>query len=416
MSAQSHIKRASTTCCVQCGARSKDPLYKEYGQRSDSGNIRLTRCSSCDSRLDKYLEYDPVLITIDLILHKVEVYRHLLFNSSTFLPHAHRVRSNVSLVFVILVCFDAFLKWHTAGVTGQDTSNTLLHVCSTVDPGAGAGAGAGDGGSIDPATMQPTTHTIAANLLTTSDVPTTTSSPSTLSRECFNTSAEDAIIERFVDGIYNTDVWTRSIVMFSLALAENLLYIVAIVLAIRMWESICPLNTSSASSGASSSVGSSSSDATTLGTREKKNNSESSRSAANRGLDPTLTRSSHKLKQKSTERVRVVRSDSLDGGGGASVSTTMIVCAVILSSWGKFLLLLLMVWDYSNDMIHVINFVVVASNFTAVHALLSVGHWPPRAVSLVLVLLPFCLRTLFQMVLSHTFGMAVVYSTKWTPW
>ena len=49
----------------------------------------------------------------DLILHKIQVYRHLLFNSSVFLPRAHSIISNASIVFFIMVCFDAYIKWHT---------------------------------------------------------------------------------------------------------------------------------------------------------------------------------------------------------------------------------------------------------------------------------------------------------------
>ena len=499
------------TCCVQCGARSTDPLYKEYGKRSHSGNIRLTRCNVCDARLDKYLEYDSVLITIDLILHKIEVYRHLLFNSPVFLPDAHSLLSNVSIVFVVMVCFDAYLKWHTGHGSSTAASYAkpgLWQVCPTEDTSAGVGGGTGRGlvsgivgGTTGTAAEESTPipsrilspYAIDVELPSTAGLISDFASDSAvlylspaLGGGCFNTSAEDAIVERFVDGIRDTNFWVQLISLFSLALAENILYIGAIVLAIRLWESICPLNTttsnsvnvnnnpritsvngtgtngspssSSSSVTASTGVGMSSSfvrstssissststhttstiaavqtqpqpQPTTINTDRtqasgrKKNASNNlktsfststSTAAAATSVTSAKALSSPEEKKRS-HRMRRTRSESMDSGG-ASVSTTMIVCAIILSSWGKLLLLLLMIWEYSDDMIHVVNFVVVASNFTAVHSLLSIGRWPPRIVSLLLVLFPFGVRTLFQMALSHTFGIAVVYSTEWTPW
>ena len=498
------------TCCVQCGARSTDPLYKEYGKRSHSGNIRLTRCNVCDARLDKYLEYDSVLITIDLILHKIEVYRHLLFNSPVFLPDAHSLLSNVSIVFVVMVCFDAYLKWHTGHGSSTAASYAkpgLWQVCPTEDTSAGVGGGTGRGlvsgivgGTTGTAAEESTPipsrilspYAIDVELPSTAGLISDFASDSAvlylspaLGGGCFNTSAEDAIVERFVDGIRDTNFWVQLISLFSLALAENILYIGAIVLAIRLWESICPLNTttsnsvnvnnnpritsvngtgtngspssSSSSVTASTGVGMSSSfvrstssissststhtstiaavqtqpqpqsttnntDRTQASGRKKNasNNLKTSFSTSTSTAAAATSVTSAKAlsspeEKKRSHRMRRTRSESMDSGG-ASVSTTMIVCAIILSSWGKLLLLLLMIWEYSDDMIHVVNFVVVASNFTAVHSLLSIGRWPPRIVSLLLVLFPFGVRTLFQMALSHTFGIAVVYSTEWTPW
>ena len=130
-------------CCVECGARSQDPLYNKYGGR----NIRLSLCQVCDSPMDKYLEFDPVLVTIDLFLHKIEVYRHLLFNSSVFLPRARAVLSNMSLVFVIMVCFDAYIKWHTSGTTNNCAPPTYSIDAPHAGVGpVGVGVGAPMGG------------------------------------------------------------------------------------------------------------------------------------------------------------------------------------------------------------------------------------------------------------------------------
>jgi hypothetical protein len=34
----------------------------------------------CNQRVDKYVEFDTVLVFLDIILHKVQAYRHLVFN------------------------------------------------------------------------------------------------------------------------------------------------------------------------------------------------------------------------------------------------------------------------------------------------------------------------------------------------
>ena len=116
--------------CVECGARTTDELYKGYAVRysdrqPDTRNIRLTRCMVCDRLLDRYLEYDTVLVVVDLILHRVEVYRHLLFNSRSFSPWARRLTLNIAIFFFMMVLFDAHTKWRIDVVT-QQTKN--IHV------------------------------------------------------------------------------------------------------------------------------------------------------------------------------------------------------------------------------------------------------------------------------------------------
>nr|KAJ3421193.1 sterol homeostasis protein [Polyrhizophydium stewartii] len=61
--------------CIECG-EPVPTLYVEYGK----GNIRLQRCDKCQTFADRYLEFDYVIIFIDMLLHKRPVYRHLIFN------------------------------------------------------------------------------------------------------------------------------------------------------------------------------------------------------------------------------------------------------------------------------------------------------------------------------------------------
>lgn len=45
------------------------------------------RQHACGEVADKYVEFEGVLIAIDMVLHKLSVYRHLLFNR---LPYTER--------------------------------------------------------------------------------------------------------------------------------------------------------------------------------------------------------------------------------------------------------------------------------------------------------------------------------------
>ncbi|WBW73233.1 Arv1-like family protein Arv1 [Schizosaccharomyces osmophilus] len=89
--------------CVECNA-TVDSLYTDYGR--GTSNIRVAQCRNCKQFADKYIELDFVLISIDVILMKPQVYRHLLFNSLS----ARNFR-NVINFSILIVLFDVFLIW-----------------------------------------------------------------------------------------------------------------------------------------------------------------------------------------------------------------------------------------------------------------------------------------------------------------
>ncbi len=62
--------------CVECGL-SVSAVYREYTQK---GNIRLEVCPHCGCVADKYAELEMQLVFIDLLLHRPQAYRHILFN------------------------------------------------------------------------------------------------------------------------------------------------------------------------------------------------------------------------------------------------------------------------------------------------------------------------------------------------
>lgn len=61
--------------CINCGCFLAS-LYEKYGEF----HIRLSLCSNCGMIADKYIEYDNVLLFIDLILLKPTAYRHTIYN------------------------------------------------------------------------------------------------------------------------------------------------------------------------------------------------------------------------------------------------------------------------------------------------------------------------------------------------
>ncbi|KAI9591905.1 Arv1 protein [Syncephalis fuscata] len=91
--------------CVECG-RPANTLYTEYSK----GNIRLTPCEFCKRFVDKYVELDFVIIFIDLLLHKPQVYRHLLFNRLEY--HDKGFHPSIVKLGVLLVLFDVYIRWY----------------------------------------------------------------------------------------------------------------------------------------------------------------------------------------------------------------------------------------------------------------------------------------------------------------
>ncbi|GAB5578371.1 protein ARV1 isoform X1 [Prionailurus iriomotensis] len=70
---------ASASCqyrCIECNQEAKE-LYRDYNH----GVLKITICKSCQKPVDKYIEYDPVIILINAILCKAQAYRHILFNT-----------------------------------------------------------------------------------------------------------------------------------------------------------------------------------------------------------------------------------------------------------------------------------------------------------------------------------------------
>ncbi|KAJ6011958.1 hypothetical protein N7522_002313 [Penicillium canescens] len=97
--------------CIEC-SYPVSHLYSAYSRaddRSQGKGVRLTQCPRCQRFADKYVEYDFVVLFIDLVLIKPQVYRHLLFNRLG--RDDNRFDRSIIRLGVLLLLFDVYLTW-----------------------------------------------------------------------------------------------------------------------------------------------------------------------------------------------------------------------------------------------------------------------------------------------------------------
>ncbi|KAG7892982.1 hypothetical protein KL936_001156 [Ogataea polymorpha] len=107
--------------CVECSTPIQT-LYEKY----KGDHIRLTICSNCHKVADRYIEFDKVLLFIDLMLLKPQAYRHTIYNQSLNygadiedgkreLQHEKRTffqRHGPFLrLLVLMLLFEVYLTW-----------------------------------------------------------------------------------------------------------------------------------------------------------------------------------------------------------------------------------------------------------------------------------------------------------------
>ncbi|KAL7872483.1 hypothetical protein SRHO_G00074660 [Serrasalmus rhombeus] len=83
--------------CIECTEDASE-LHRDYS----NGILKITICKSCAKPVDKYIEYDPVIILIDAILCKIQAFRHILFNTE--------INIHWKLCIFCLLC-EAYLRW-----------------------------------------------------------------------------------------------------------------------------------------------------------------------------------------------------------------------------------------------------------------------------------------------------------------
>ncbi|XP_023556659.1 protein ARV1 isoform X2 [Octodon degus] len=102
------VSPASPYRCIECNQEASE-LYRDYNH----GVLKLTICKSCQKLVDKYIEYDPVIILINAILCKAQVYRHILFNT--------KINIHGKLCMFCLLC-EAYLRWWQLQDSNQNTA------------------------------------------------------------------------------------------------------------------------------------------------------------------------------------------------------------------------------------------------------------------------------------------------------
>ncbi|KAI1490536.1 Arv1-like family-domain-containing protein [Biscogniauxia mediterranea] len=101
--------------------------YSGAGDPSSGHNIRLTVCKNCGRFCDKYVEHDFVVLFIDLVLIKPQVYRHLLHN--TLMREHDQFDPSIIRLGTLLLLFDVYLTWariekQTIPLPGSSASST----------------------------------------------------------------------------------------------------------------------------------------------------------------------------------------------------------------------------------------------------------------------------------------------------
>ena len=121
--------------CITCSTPVRH-LYTTYSKADDRSlgkGVRLTQCPRCRRFADKYVEHDFVVLFIDLVLIKPQVYRHLLFNRlNSGEKGDEEARGNeggldksIVRLGVLLILFDVYLTWariEKASVAGRDAA------------------------------------------------------------------------------------------------------------------------------------------------------------------------------------------------------------------------------------------------------------------------------------------------------
>ncbi|TPX76309.1 hypothetical protein CcCBS67573_g02444 [Chytriomyces confervae] len=91
--------------CIHCAAPIR-ALFREYSK----GNIRLEQCGVCKKGFaDQYIENDPIVVFIDMVLLKKPVFRHLIHNRLSY--DSRGFNGTVAKLALILVLFEVYVKW-----------------------------------------------------------------------------------------------------------------------------------------------------------------------------------------------------------------------------------------------------------------------------------------------------------------
>ncbi|KAK5117852.1 hypothetical protein LTR85_008626 [Meristemomyces frigidus] len=124
--------------CINCTNPLPTPpgLYTTYSKADDKTlgkGVRLTQCPRCKGFADKYVEHDFVVLFIDLVLIRPQVYRHLLFN---YLGRDdNKISPSIIRFAILLLLFDVYLTWaRIEKATSQASSSTWSNTTNSTQP------------------------------------------------------------------------------------------------------------------------------------------------------------------------------------------------------------------------------------------------------------------------------------------
>lgn len=90
--------------CVLC----KHPAVSTHSKYKGD-YIKLLVCGQCHNVVDKYIEYDNVLLFLDILLLKPQAYRHFCYNYME--PLGHHAGRILARFFTMMVLFEVYLLW-----------------------------------------------------------------------------------------------------------------------------------------------------------------------------------------------------------------------------------------------------------------------------------------------------------------
>lgn len=83
--------------CVYCGHRLKE-LYKTYSPTVQ----KLAECQKCKNIADKLIEFESLVVIIDLILLSTQAQRHVLYNTSC---------KNLYKILMVITLLESYCLW-----------------------------------------------------------------------------------------------------------------------------------------------------------------------------------------------------------------------------------------------------------------------------------------------------------------
>uniref|UniRef100_A0A336KSV3 Protein ARV n=2 Tax=Culicoides sonorensis TaxID=179676 RepID=A0A336KSV3_CULSO len=90
-------EKSRSYVCINCGCPVKE-LIKKYSPTV----LKINHCDNCNEIADKYIEFETIIILIDLVLLSKAAYRHVVFNTES---------KNLWKLAVIIILLESYCLW-----------------------------------------------------------------------------------------------------------------------------------------------------------------------------------------------------------------------------------------------------------------------------------------------------------------